>query len=472
MRSLCLAVAVALSAFAAAPVLAQSTVSAEQMAGFERWRAGFRAQALAQGVRADVFDSAFAGVTPNPKILKFDRKQPEFSRPIWKYLDSAVSATRVKNGREKAAKHAGLMARIGQHFGVDPNVVLGIWGLESAYGHAYGDFSIIRSLATLAFDGRRQKFAQEQLIGALKIIQNGDIAASQMLGSWAGAMGHTQFIPTSFQAYAVDFTGDGRRDFWSDDPADALASAANYLKRHGWRTGQPAFIPVRVPRSVDAFELRGSNRLSAQEWRAKGVTTMSGAPVPDFGLAAIIIPAGAAGPAFMTFHNFGVIKKYNNADSYALGVAHLGARIAGAGPMNLSWPTDDRPLGRSEKKQLQTALTRMGFDTKGIDGMLGPDSRAAIRNFQRSRGLPADGYASAKLLERAQQAVEGREPLSRDSVRLIQLRLTERGFDPGIADGVPGPRTREAIIAFQRSEGFIPDGKPSAALLQALALND
>ena len=466
MRSLFLAAALAITPLAAAQ--AQTLITVEQMASFDRWKAGFRAQALSQGVRPDVFDSAFASVTPNPKILNFDRKQPEFSRPIWKYLESAVAPSRVKNGREKLAKHRDLMTRIGQTYGVDPHVVLGIWGMESAYGHAYGDFSIIRSLATLAFDGRRQKFAQEQLIGALKIIQNGDIPASQMLGSWAGAMGHVQFIPTSFEAYAVDFTGDGRRDFWSDDPSDALGSAANYLARHGWRTGQPAYMPVRVPQGIDYYELRGSNKLSAAEWNARGVTAMNGAPVPDFGPAAVIIPAGAAGPAFMTFHNFGVIKKYNNADSYALGVAHLGERIAGAGPMNVRWPKDDRPLKRSEKKELQAALTGLGFDTNGIDGMLGKDSRAALRRFQRSRGIPADGYASAKLLERVKAAAEGRESLGRQQVMAIQQRLNQRGFNAGSPDGVAGPMTRAAIAAFQRSAGLTADGQPSVPLLQAL----
>ena len=469
MRSIFFAALVALTGASTLPVTAQTpTVTFEQQQGFERWKANFRRQALAQGIRADVFDNAFAGITPNPKILNFDRKQAEFTRPIWKYLNSAASASRVKNGREKLAKHRSLLAQIEQHYGVDSKVVLGIWGLESAYGHAYGDFSIIRSLSTLAFDGRRQKFAEEQLVGALKIIQNGDVPASGMLGSWAGAMGHVQFIPTSFNSLAVDFNGDGRRDIWSDDPTDALASAANYLKKSGWRAGQPAFIPVNVPRNVDVYELRASNKLSAQEWRARGLTTLDGRQVPDFGPSAVIIPAGASGPAFMIFHNFGVIKKYNNATSYALGVAHLGNRIAGAGPMNVRWPEDDRPLGRTEKKTLQSTLTQMGFNTNGVDGILGPDSRAAMRNFQRSRGIPADGYASAKLLERVQLAAQGKEPFGRDSVRLIQQRLNERGYNAGVPDGIAGPQTRSAIAAFQRASGFTPDGQPSVALLQSL----
>ena len=444
------------------------TITAQDRANFDRWRDGFRREALAQGIRADVFDAAFSGVEPNGKILKYDRKQPEFSRPIWKYLESAVSETRVANGRKKRALHAGTLARIGQAYGVDTDVVLGIWGMESAYGAAYGDFSIIEALATLAWDGRREKFAKEQLIAALKILQRGDIAPARLKGSWAGAMGHTQFIPTSFQAYAVDFTGDGRRDFWADDPADALASAANYLARHGWRSGEPVYAPVRLPAGIDYDLLHGKNKQPASYWRALGVTLRDGRAVPDHGSAAVIIPAGARGPAFMTFHNFNVIKRYNNADSYALGVAHLGERIAGAGPMALSWPTDDKPLGRTQKKTLQTNLTRLGFDTNGIDGKLGPDSRKAIRAFQRSRGLPADGYASLRLLTRVQQAVEGREPLGSTQVRAIQSRLNARGFNSGTPDGIAGPQTRAAIAAFQRSAGMTADGQPSAAVLTAL----
>lgn len=466
MRHIFLAAMLALPMTAAPAVAQEVTITADDKASFARWRSGFRGKALAQGVRSDVFDTAFAGVEPKGRILEYDRRQPEFSRPIWKYLESAVSASRVKNGREKRALHAETLARIGQTYGADTDTVLGIWGLESAYGHAYGDWKIVEALATLAWDGRRQKFAEEQLVAALKIIQRGDIPASQMKGSWAGAMGHTQFIPTSFQAYAVDFTGDGRRDFWADDPSDALASAANYLARHGWRSGQPAYVPVRLPAGIDFYGL-GEKR-SADAWRAQGVTLINGARVPDYGPAAVIVPAGARGPAFMVFHNFGVIKKYNNADSYALGVAHLGERIGGAGPMVLSWPTDDKPLGRGQKKILQTNLTKLGFDTGGIDGKLGPDSRKALRAFQRSRGLPADGYASTKLLARVQQAVEGREPMGREQVRAIQSRLNARGFDSGVADGLPGPKTQAAIAAFQRASGMTADGQPSPAVLSAL----
>ena len=443
-------------------------ITFEQAQAFENWKRNFRNEALGQGVAAQIYDNAFAGVELDPKVLRLDGRQPEFSRPIWKYLESAVSDTRVANGREKLAQKGAVMAEIERRYGVDRQVVLGIWGLESAYGSFYGNDNVIQSLATLAFDGRREKFAKEQLIAALRILQRGDISPERMKGSWAGAMGHTQFIPTSFESYAVDFDGDGRRDIWADDAHDALASAANYLARHKWKLGQPAYAIVRLPQGIEYFELNSSNKQPAAYWAGRGVTMPNGAPIPNYGDAAIVLPAGARGPAVMTFHNFGVIKKYNNATSYALGVANLGERIAGAPPLNLTWPTDDRPLGRSERKTLQEQLTALGFDTDGIDGILGPNSRKAIRNFQRSRGLPADGYASEKLLTRVRQASEGREPMGAQQIAMIQSALNARGYDAGVPDGIPGPRTRAAIAAYQRGAGVVPDGQPSIALLRSL----
>jgi len=465
--------ALALAAWGAlpAPATAQDgdvPITYAQAQDFENWKRGFRNEALAAGIAPQVYDAAFAGVELDPKVIRLDGRQPEFSRPIWKYLESAVSETRVANGREKLRENLELMTAIEQRYSVDREVVLGIWGLESAYGSFYGNDSVIRSLATLAWEGRREKFAKEQLIAALRILQRGDISPERMKGSWAGAMGHTQFIPTSFEAYAVDFTGDGRRDIWADDAQDALASAANYLAKHGWRYGQPAYAVVRLPRGIDHFELNASNKQPASYWAARGITLADGRPVPDLGEAAVILPAGARGPAIMTFHNFGVIRKYNNATSYAMGVAHLGERIEGKGPLNLSWPTDDRPLGRTERKTLQERLTAMGFDTDGIDGILGPNSRKAIRDFQRSRGLPADGYASEKLLTRVQMASEGREPIGTAQIAAIQSALNARGFDAGSPDGVAGPRTRAAIAAFQRAVGASADGQPSIPLLRAL----
>lgn len=384
---------------AAAPKpVAETQVAQLSYANFGQWRDAFRVRAMNAGVRAGVFDQAFAGVGVNDRVVELDGRQPEFTRAIWEYLDSAVSNSRIDNGREKAAEHQRTLSAIETTYGVDAEIVVAIWGLESAYGFNYGSIPVIESLATLAYDGRRQKFAEEQLISALKIIQSGDVSASRMVGSWAGAMGHTQFIPTSYDSYAVDFTGDGRRDVWSDDPSDALASTANYLSRFGWVLGAPWGVEVRLPAGFDYASADQSIRRPIADWRAAGVTAVGGDAVPDHGEAAILLPAGANGPAFAVYKNFRVIKRYNNATSYAMAVGHLGDRIRGDGPFTAAWPRDDRPLSRTEKKEMQGLLTRLGFSTGGVDGIIGPNSRKAIRSFQRERGLTPDGYASDKFL--------------------------------------------------------------------------
>ncbi len=380
---------------AAEPAVAES---------FEEWRETFRARALAQGIRGDVFDSAFAGVGVNAKVLELDAFQPEFTKPIWEYLDTAVSDTRVANGQAKAALHANTLSRIGATYGVDTRYVVAIWGLESAYGANFGSIPVVESLATLAYEGRRRSFGEEQLIAALKIIQAGDIAAERMVGSWAGAMGHTQFIPTSFLAYAVDFTGDGRRDVWASDPADALASTANYLAKFGWRKGAPVVAEVVLPAGFDYLMADGSTKRDGSAWAALGLAAAGGGAIPS-GEATLIVPAGANGPAFLAYHNFNVIKRYNNATSYAMAVSMLGDAIEGRGRgVVQAWPRGDRPLSRSETQELQTLLTALGYDTKGVDGIVGPNSRTAIRSFQRAKGLVPDGYVSQALLDAVRAA--------------------------------------------------------------------
>ena len=274
------------------------------------------------------------------------------------------------------------MAAIEQAYGVDGDVVLAIWGMESNFGGFRGEMPVIESLATLAYDGRRRDFAEEQLLAALRILQAGDVAPSGMRGSWAGAMGHTQFMPTSYLQHAVDFTGDGRRDIWGEDPTDALASAANYLARSGWQAGRPWGMEVRVPEGFNYATADQSNRRPVSDWRARGVTRVDGASLPDHGPAAIIAPAGAGGPAFAVYQNFFVIKRYNNATSYAMGVGHLGDRIAGGGPIVASWPRGERELSRTEKVELQERLIARGFPTGATDGVIGPDTMAAIRAYQ------------------------------------------------------------------------------------------
>ena len=367
--------------------------------GFDRWITGFKARALAKGISATTFDRAFDGVDYDAQVIERDRNQSEFTKALWDYLDSAVSADRVANGKAALKNHRRLLDRIEAKFGVDKEIVVAIWGLESAYGQVRGDSPLIASLATLAYDGRRGAFFESQLVAALEIIQSGDVTPERMTGSWAGAMGHTQFIPTSYLAYAVDFDGDGKRDIWSDDPADALASTAAYLAHFGWKKGQPWGVEVSLPADFD-FALSGERvRKSPAEWAAMGVRDMRGRKVPDNGSASILLPAGAHGAAFMIFQNFHVIERYNTADAYVIGVGHLADRIKGGPAIQAAWPRDDRALIFAERQELQERLTRAGFDTQGVDGRIGPNTIAAVRAYQRSMGMIPDGYASLEILK-------------------------------------------------------------------------
>lgn len=383
------------------PPLARSNLSSPTPvpADFRAWRDSFRSRALDAGIRPEVFQAAFAGVAPNQEVVRLDGRQAEFVKPIWEYLDSAASPDRIANGRDRLSDLDRTLAAIESTYGVQRQVVLAVWGMESNYGRNRGDMAVVESLATLAWQGRRRSFAEEQLIAALRILQSGDVSPAAMRGSWAGAMGHTQFIPTSYLSYAVDFTGDGRRDVWGDDPTDALASAANYLARFGWQRGRPWGVEVRLPPGFNFAEADQGNRRAVEHWRARGVVTAAGGTLPDHGSAAILAPAGAEGPAFAVYNNFYVIKRYNNATSYAVGVGHLGDRIAGAPPFSAAWPRGQRALSRSESQELQSRLTALGFDTGGTDGVIGPNTTAAIRAYQSSRGMTPDGFAHPGLLE-------------------------------------------------------------------------
>ena len=367
---------------------------------FDQWVANFRPRALRAGISAATFDRAFRGAYYDPDVIARDRRQAEFTRQIWDYLDSAVSDTRMTNGRAALNDHARIMDRIEAHYGVEKEVFTAVWGMESSYGRHRGTTPVIPALATLAYDGRRGAFFESQLIGALKILQAGDIAPENMLGSWAGAMGHTQFIPTSYLAYAVDFTGDGRRDIWSDDPTDALASAAAYLKKSGWTKGQPWGIEVKLPAGFNVGLAGKKTKKSAAQWQALGVRGISGGSLPNHGPASILLPAGAQGPALMIFNNFHVILRYNNADSYAIGIGHLSDRLRGQGPFVTPWPRGEEPLTEAERKEIQQRLTARGFDTQGVDGIFGFNTLDAIRAVQHSQGLKADGAPNRALLAR------------------------------------------------------------------------
>lgn len=369
-------------------------------AGLRDWTRAFRRRALSKGISAAVFDRAFRDVRYNADVIARDRNQSEFVKPIWDYLASAASDTRVEAGKRMLSEHRATLTEIEDRYGVAREIVVAVWGMESAYGEYRGDINVIEALATLAYDGRRGRFFEQQLIAALKILQSGDTVPADMTGSWAGAMGHTQFIPTSYAAYAVDFHGDGRRDIWSDDPTDALASTAAYLSRFGWVRGMPWGVEVRLPDGFDYGQVQRSNRKMPGQWAQLGVLGLDGRPVPDYGAARILLPAGARGAAFLVFKNFDVIKRYNAADAYALGVGHLSDRLIGGGPIRGGWPTDDRALSRDEREEVQRRLTARGFGTRGVDGRIGPNTIRAIRAYQRAEGLIPDGHASYRLLAR------------------------------------------------------------------------
>ncbi|MDJ0631317.1 MAG: lytic murein transglycosylase [Rhodobacter sp.] len=383
-----------------APRVARSEFRPVPNPGFDAWVTAFRARALARGIPPGTVDAAFRGVGFLPDVVERDRNQTEFKRSLEDYLAIVANEDRVAAGRAKLRRYGGLLAEVESRFGVEAHVVAAIWGVESRFGERRGDVPVISALATLAYDGRRGAFFESQLVAALRILQRGDVTPARMLGSWAGAMGHTQFIPTSYEAFAVDFRGDGRRDIWSDDPTDALASAAAYLNRSGWRRGQPWGVEVRLPEGFNsALTGRGTSRPVA-DWRAQGVRLAGGGAVPDHGPSSILTPAGAAGPAFLIFRNFTVITRYNNAVNYVIGVGHLSDRLRGGPPIRGRFPPDAAGLSIADRKLLQRQLTAAGFDAGDADGVIGTKTRDAIRAYQRSVGLPATGEPSRELLGR------------------------------------------------------------------------
>jgi membrane-bound lytic murein transglycosylase B len=356
-----------------------------------------RITALAQGITAATFDSATAGLRPIPSIAAMNANQPEFSKPVWAYLDSAVSARRVKDAQLMLARYGDVLARIEASSGVPKEILVAVWGMETDYGADNGSMNIFAALATLAYDGPRADYARPEFFAALKIYQEQHYALSQMTASWAGAFGQTQFTPTTFLKYAADGDGDGHIDLWRSAP-DALASAARLLADQGWQKGQPWGFEVKLPAGF-AYE-DADARKPLSEWRARGVKTIGGAALPGGeGSAAIYLPAGANGPAFLLLPNFSVILKYNNAASYALAVALLADRMAGGDGVKHAWPRGERALSRNERISFQADLNKAGFDSGTPDGVLGRKTRSALRQYQKARGLVADGFPTAALLD-------------------------------------------------------------------------
>lgn len=391
-----------LSGCASGPSATRPRPAAEDSAAvaqrFDLWVANFRDAARAGGIDEATLHAALDGVQLRPRAIAQDRAQPEFTRTLWDYLDAVVSPQRIAAGQQKLAQYRAEADAAAARHGVPVTILMAIWGLESNYGSNYGDVPVFDALATLGFEGRREAWARTELMAALKILQNGDIARDRMVGSWAGAMGQTQFMPTSYLAYALDADGDGRRDIWGS-MADVLASTANFLARSGWRAEETWGTEVQLPEGFDPARAEQSIRQTSAQWAAEGVRHADGTPLPTLADASILQPAGARGPAFLVGHNFRTILRYNNATSYALTVSLLAQRIGGGPPVQAPWPRDLRALTASEVRALQTALNQRGFDSGKPDGQIGPATRLALRQYQRSQGLPADGYPTPELLK-------------------------------------------------------------------------
>ena len=370
---------------------------------FGAFRDSFRIDAVAAGIDPGLYDREMASVEPLPVVTKSNDNQPEFVRPVWAYVDGAVSESRVRGGREGREDAAAALEAASERYGVPPEVLVAIWGMESSYGRFQGDHDVLSALSTLAYQGRRQDFGRQQLIAALRILQEGYASREQLKGSWAGAMGQTQFIPTTYLSHAVDADGDGDRDIWGDR-GDVFASTANYLAASGWDAGLPWGFEVRLPEGFDYALADRAVKRTAGEWSVMGVEA-AGAPMTDRldlnARVSIILPAGADGPAFLVTDNFRAILRYNNATTYALGVSLLSDAVAER-PYALAqdWPREDRPLTLDERKALQQALADQGYAPGPVDGIVGAGTRRALRAWQRDQGLPADGYASAAVLAR------------------------------------------------------------------------
>lgn len=356
-------------------------------------------QAEARGVSRTAFEQAFAGYSYSSKIMDLTRKQPEFSQTVQQYIDRRVTNARASKGQAMRGEWAQTLAGAQQRWGVQPEVVLAIWGMETNFGGFMGGEHTIHALATLTEGGYRPDFFREELLTALRIISDGHVSANNMTGSWAGAMGHTQFMPTSFMKYAVDYNGDGRKDIWNS-VQDALGSTANYLHSFGWKQGETWGYEIRLPNGFDFARARQMERAPLSQWQAMGIQRVSGKPFPrPSDVGRLYMPAGASGPAFLLLPNFDVIKRYNNSDSYALAVGHLADRIIGGGSFATPWPTGDYALTKDQRAQLQALLGRAGFDAGSPDGVVGPKTRAAVLAYQARMGLPADGHISGRLLD-------------------------------------------------------------------------
>jgi lytic murein transglycosylase len=375
--------------------LASARARGEAAASFQSFLDAVWRDAAARGIKRETFDAALAGVTPDPAVLAAKRQQPEYGKPFGAYLASLASPARLQAGLRKSAQWDGTLRAVEKKFGVDRSILVSIWGIESSFGDGDEGWDIFRSLATLAHAGFQHPLFRDELLSALKMLQEAHVPRRQFVGSWAGAMGQAQFLPSSYLTYAVDFDGDGRADIWRSVP-DALASIANYLQKSGWLAGVPWGFEVVVPQRFDYRASRGSFR----DWAQRGLMRADGGHLPEAGSAILFFPSGAGGPAFLVTANFLVLKRYNNSDAYALAVSELSDRLRGVGPIPASWPADDFQPSRGERIALQHRLSEMGYKIEDFEGHLDFDLRDAVRDQQEKLGMISDGHPSRAFLSR------------------------------------------------------------------------
>jgi len=442
---------------------------------FDAWRADFSARALGRGRDRAAVESVLSGLRPDPAIVELDQRQPEFVSPVWDYVANRVTAQRIEGGRRLKASLGDTLPAVAQRYGVDPDIILGIWGLESNYGAAALNYNAAGAIATLAHEGRRRAQFETYLLAVIEMVERGLAGPEQLRSSWAGALGQPQFMPDVFLSTAVDWNQDGQRDIWNDQ-ADVAASIAHYLSDRGWRAGEPVFDEVRLPPSFDYALADGTSR-PLSGWRERGVERIGGGFAASSDLQAqLFLPAGAQGPALLLYPNFGVIRRYNASDRYALVVALLARAFRDEGGLETPWPRHLGALGRDQMLELQTLLNGLGFDAGAADGLFGSSTRRAVRAFQAQAGQAADGFPTLALLQalraRAGVSVEPAPtrapiPLQTRGIRDLQRILNQLGYPAGRADGRIGPQTRAAIRAFERARGMEVRGRATDLVLEA-----
>lgn len=379
-----------------------TTSSISPQNNFQGCLANLRSQAMNAGVSASTYDRYTQNLTPDYSVIEKLNYQPEFSTPIWDYLSGLVDEERVQLGQQKLAQHRDVLNRVAAAYSVPAETVVAVWGVESNFGDIAGSYPLLQSLGTLSCEGRRQSYFRGEFFAAMRILQRGDLNESQLKGSWAGAFGHTQFMPSTYEELAVDFDGDGRRDLVSST-TDALASTANFLKKRGWQTGQPWGFEVKIPDGMSISGESRRNKKSLDSWMNRGLQRADGTPLIQGNLsgssqAGLMAPAGASGPVFLVFKNFDAIYSYNAAESYALAIAHLSDRLQGKGGFSTTWPTDDPGTSRAERREIQQFLLNRGYDIGKVDGLIGDKTRQAIRQEQNRLGLSPTGRAGQQIL--------------------------------------------------------------------------